>query len=108
MMKIYMVKVSSNSIEYQLFCDNINLLELNRELKLINPELPLLNNNDIVIFRTGGGTVIYNQPNYDTYLIDLDFILSDQYRVFDSYLYDKFDNYRKIIKREMKLNSIIE
>jgi len=100
--------VGDSIFKYQHLSNNINLSEINKSLRVIRPDFPTLNNNDVTMLRSGGGTLIYHQLAFYTYLIDLDFTFEDdQYKVFSGYLYDKFDSYRKSIKRDMKLNNII-
>lgn len=121
-MRIYKVIVGENRFEYIFIYSNIvneiNLSEWNKIVRKIDERYPILDSNDIYLMRTIGGTVIYRDNNEDlTYLIDMDFMRSQfqpklaathRNTLQDPYLYDKFESFRKSIKRDMELNEVLK
>lgn len=105
-MNFYKVLIGDNIFEYHYLTDTSNLIELNKHID----GYPKLNNSDAEVLRSGGGTGLYLEKNPEVfiYIINIDFVLyEDGYKIFDNYLYEKFESIRKSIKRDMKINLII-
>lgn len=110
-MRIYKIVVNDNKFEYCFITDTINLLEWNKILKTSHNYYPQLDSNDTSLMRDIGGTVIYRSNNNDyTYLIDIDFVFTQGYRqsLEDPYLLDKFETFRKSVKRDMELSKVLK
>lgn len=107
-MNLYKVKFGENEgvFEYEHIINSSSLLEINRVLKYT----PILNNNDIEMLHSCGGTVIFKENNSWIlhYLIDLDFKKHDP--TADVQLKDEWKSKVKFlidsVKRDIKLNML--
>lgn len=105
-MKLYIVLVGDDKLEYSYISDKIDVGEINRMLTTL--EYPILGGSDSVLLRSGGGTVVcITQKSEFVYIIDIDYAW-DASKTYDSYLSDKFESIRKSITRDIKLDKIWE
>jgi hypothetical protein len=109
-MKIYKVLVSDSKFEHEFISDKCDLPTLNRLVMLSSSGryLPLLNSSDASLIKSVGGTVIYREGKEYSYLIDIDFVINKNFNPADKSLYHIFNDIRKSLKRDIKINDIIE
>lgn len=117
-MKIYKVLISDSKFEHEFISDKCDLPTLNRLVMLSSRfaniynesgrYLPLLNGSDSSLIRSVGGTVIYREGKEYLYLIDIDFVIDKNFNPADDSLYYIFNDIRKSLKRDIKINDIIE
>ena len=113
-MKIYLVKIGKDILEYELISDNLSLVELNGKLRCwwrINSRLlsfPALNNNDCELIKNSGGTVLYRDNDIIYWLINIEHIRNESVSIIiGKRLATIIDNMISSIKRDVKINSII-
>lgn len=106
-MNLYLVKIGDNLFEYECVSNTDSILELNNNIRLL--DFPKLNNNDSQMIRNSGGTVLYREDNILYWLVNIDHIQDEKIGVIlGKELTDKIYNIISGIKRDIKLNSIIE
>jgi hypothetical protein len=106
-MRLYLVKIGDNLFEYEWVSNTSSILELNNNIRLL--DFPKLNNNDSQMIRNSGGTILYKEDNILYWLVNIDHIQDEKIGVIlGKELTDIIYNIISGIKRDIKLNSIIE
>lgn len=106
-MNLYLVKIGDNLFEYEWVSNTSSILELNNNIRLL--DFPKLNNNDSQMIRNSGGTILYKEDNILYWLVNIDHIQDEKIGVIlGKELTDIIYNIISGIKRDIKLNSIIE
>jgi hypothetical protein len=106
-MKLYLVKIGDNLFEYEWVSNTSSILELNNNKKLAN--FPKLNSDDSQMIKNSGGTICYKDGDIMYWLVNIDHIQDEKIGVIlGKELTDIIYNIISGIKRDIKLNSIIE
>jgi len=109
-MKLYLVEIGTGHLKYKYLSDYLNLYVLNKLLEKEEEYYPILNNNDHLMIKDCGGTIVLNGDLLQNRVWILN-IEHDERCVISTYerKFSEMVNAVKIIvKRDIKLESINE